>query len=179
MIDTERHIVDELPTVRRYIACSVAYGTTNPFHALLLGVGADRRLYVVAEWRWDSRKRRRQLTDAEYSAKLTEWLASVQYPGSMLHGVTPERIIVDPSATSFRVQLFHDRYQPVLADNEVLDGIRLLSSLLSSGRLLIHKSCKFLIDEMQSYCWDGKAATALHCGLFTTRSVWRNLIIPA
>ncbi len=194
MFDEDRHVVDVCPVIKRWLCCSVDYGTTNPFDAVLIGLGIDRRLYVVAEWRWDSRARRRQLTDAEYSAKLTEWLATVQYPGSMLHGVTPERVIVDPSATSFRVQLFRDRYQPALADNDVLDGIRLVSSLLSSGRLLIHRSCGYLVGELQGYCWDEKAAAkgedapvkrddhsadALRYGIFTTRGIWRNLIVPA
>jgi len=194
MFDVDKHVVDVCPVIKRWICCSIDYGTTNPFDAILIGVGIDRRLYAVAEWRWDSSARRRQLTDLEYSVKLREWLASVRFPGSMLHGVTPERIVVDPSAASFRVQLFQDRMQPVLADNEVLDGIRLVSSLLSSGRLLIHKSCTNLIDEMQSYCWDEKAAAkgqdapvkvndhsadSLRYGIATTRSVWRNLIVPA
>lgn len=193
MFDPDRHVVDVLPVIKRWLCCSVDYGTTNPFDAILIGLGVDRRLYAIAEWRWDSAARHRQLTDMEYSAKLGEWLGSVRHPGSQLHGVTPERIVLDPSATSFRAQLFHDRYQPHLADNEVLDGIRQVSSLLASGRLLIHSSCKYLIDELQSYSWDPKAAArgedapikvndhssdALRYGIYTTRQIWRNLIIP-
>ena len=34
-----------------------------------------RRKWVLDEWRWDSRKEQRQLTDAQYSAKLAEWIA--------------------------------------------------------------------------------------------------------
>lgn len=194
MFDEDAHVVDVCPVIKRWLCCSVDYGTTNPFHALLIGLGIDRRLYVVAEWRWDSRARHRQLTDAEYSTKLREWLASVQFPGSQLHGVTPEMIVVDPSAASFRVQLFQDRLRPVLADNEVLDGIRLVSSLLSTGRLKINRSCKYLIEEIQGYSWDEKAAAkgedapikvndhgvdGLRYGIMTPRSVWRNLIVPA
>jgi PBSX family phage terminase large subunit len=193
MFDPGRHVVAKLPTITRYITCTVDYGTTNPFHALLIGLGADRRLYVVAEWRWDSRARHRQLTDTEYSKKLREWLQSVRHPGSALYGVTPERYIVDPSAASFRVQLYRDGLQSLPADNEVLDGIRLVSSLLATGRLLIHSSCTHLIGEMQGYAWDEKAALkgedkprkeadhgadALRYGLRTTHQVWRNLLIP-
>jgi PBSX family phage terminase large subunit len=194
MFDPAKHVVDICPVIKRWLCCAVDYGTTNPFHAVLIGLGVDRRLYVVAEWRWDSRARHKQLTDAEYSRKLAGWLSSVQHPGSALYGVTPERIVVDPSATSFRVQLFQDRMQPVLADNEVLDGIRQVSSLLSSGRLLVHKSCTHLIGEMQSYSWDEKAAAkgedvpvkkndhgvdGLRYGIKTTGPLWRNLILPA
>jgi PBSX family phage terminase large subunit len=193
MFDTERHVVDVCPVIKRWVCCAIDYGTTNPFHALLIGVGIDRRLHVVSEFRWDSRTRHRQLSDAEYSAKLREWLASVQFPGSQLHGVTPELVVVDPSAASFRVQLFQDRLRPVMADNEVLDGIRTVSSLMSSDRLSIHRSCRHLIDELQGYCWDEKAAKkgddaplkqddhgvdALRYGIATTRSVWRNMLRP-
>lgn len=193
MFDEDAHVVDVCPVIKRFVCASVDYGTTNPFHALLIGVGIDRRIYVVSEWRWDSRARRRQLSDAEYSAKLREWLASVQFPGSQLHGVTPEMIVVDPSAASFRVQVFQDRMRPVLGDNEVLDGIRLTSSLFSGGLLRIHRSCKFLIEELQGYSWDEKAAArgedapvkvndhgcdSLRYGLATTRSLWRNMLRP-
>ena len=157
MFDVERHVVDMVPVIRRWLACSIDYGTVNPLHALLIGLGVDRRLYVVAEWRWDSRARLRQLTDAEYSAKLREWLASVRYPGSQLYGVTPERFIVDPSAASFIRQLHADHLPVMGADNAVLDGIRLTASLFGSGRLLISRSCKALIGELASYVWDDKA----------------------
>lgn len=193
MFDEDRHVVDECPVIKRWLCCAVDYGTTNPFDALLIGVGTDRRLYVVAEWRWDSRQRHRQLTDAEYSMKLREWLRSVLNPGSTLRGVTPERIIVDPSAASFRVQLHQDRLTPHLADNEVLDGIREVSSLLASGRLLVHRSCEALIGELQGYAWDETAAgkgldrplkvddhsvDALRYGIRTTRQLWRPMIRP-
>jgi len=194
MFDPGRHVVDVCPLIRRWICCSIDYGTSNPFHALLIGLGVDRRLYVVAEWRWDSRKLHRQLTDAEYSQKLSEWLRSVQVPGSQLRGVVPEHIIVDPSAASFRVQLHRDGYSPALGDNDVLDGIRQTGSLLGSGRLLIHASCKALIDELQSYVWDEKQAAkgidapvkvndhgvdSLRYGIRTTQALWQNALIPA
>lgn len=193
MFDEQRHVVDVVPVIRKWLCCSIDYGTVNPLHALLLGLGVDRRLYVVAEWRWDSRQRHRQLTDAEYSAKLREWLAAVKFPGSQLYGVSPERFIVDPSAASFIRQLHSDHLSVMGADNAVLDGIRLTASLLGSRRLLISRSCKALIGELSSYVWDDAArlrgedkplkmndhgADALRYGLRTTHQLWRGLIIP-
>jgi PBSX family phage terminase large subunit len=194
MFDEARHVVDVVPVIRRWLCCSVDYGTVNPLHALLIGLGVDRRLYVVSEWRWDSRARHRQLTDAEYSAKLREWLAAVKFPGSQLYGVSPERFVVDPSAASFIRQLHADHLSVMGADNAVLDGIRLVASMLGSRRLLISRSCKALISEMSSYVWDDKArlrgedkplkindhgCDGLRYGLRTTHQIWRGLIIPA
>jgi hypothetical protein len=44
------------------------------------------------------------------------------------------------------------------ADNAVQAGIMDVASALSSGKLLIHDSCKHLIGEIQTYSWDIKAA---------------------
>jgi PBSX family phage terminase large subunit len=159
MWDPDRHVVDELPPMWRWIALGVDYGTSNAFAGLLLGVhGAD--LYLAAEWRYDSKVERRSLTDVEYSARLKAWLRDLQPPGAPQRGVTPEMVAVDPSAASFMQQLFRDGLAPTPADNSVNDGIRLMSSLLSSGRLRVHRSCKGLIDEIPGYSWDPKKALA-------------------
>jgi PBSX family phage terminase large subunit len=75
MWDQDRHMADTLPTDRRgrvlldSWTLAVDYGTTNPFVALLLGVGEgddDKpRIWVAGEWRWDSAEEGRQLTDAD------------------------------------------------------------------------------------------------------------------
>lgn len=154
MWDDERHIVHELPEIARWIGVGVDYGQTNPFHATLLGLGRDRRLYIGSEWRYDGRQQRRQLTDLEYSERMRHWLADV--PG--IGPVRPQFVTVDPSAASFSAQLRRDKLTPTPANNAVLDGIRTMSSLLSAGKLLIHSSCKGLITEMPGYAWDDKAA---------------------
>jgi hypothetical protein len=154
----------------------------------------------VAEWYWDSKARQRQLTDLQQSAKLREFFASVRHPGSQLYGIRPERIIVDPSAASFIRQLWADKalfdggLSVMGADNAVIDGIRLVSSLVATGRLLVHKSCANLIDQMQSYSWDKKAAErgedkpqkvndhavdALRYSVKTTHQLWRGELVPA
>ena len=58
MFDAGRHVVDICPVITRWLCCAVDYGTSHPLDAVLLGLGTDRRLYVVAEFRWDSSLRR-------------------------------------------------------------------------------------------------------------------------
>lgn len=158
--DPVQHVVSDLPLIRRWVAAGIDYGTVNPFHAVLLGLGSDGVLYATSEWRWDSRARKRQLNDALYSKHVREWLDGVPVPGMSGTGVHPEWTVVDPSAASFWTQLHDDGLDPRKGDNSVLDGIRLLSSLLAGGQLKIHRSCAHLIDEMPSYSWDEKAAAA-------------------
>ncbi|ARF55994.1 MULTISPECIES: PBSX family phage terminase large subunit [Actinomycetes] len=150
MFDEQQHVVDELPAMRRYWL-GIDYGTTNPTSAVLLGEGVDDRLYAAAEWRWDSRAMRRQLTDAQYSARIRAWLAELD--------VVPQWTFVDPSAASYITQLWADGHPGVArANNDVLDGIRSTATALDSGLLYVHRSCEGLLDELPGYAWDPVAS---------------------
>ncbi|WP_333742688.1 PBSX family phage terminase large subunit [Streptomyces ardesiacus] len=190
MWDEERHVVNALPEIAKWISVGVDYGQANPFHATLLGLGRDRRLYVASEWRYDGRQQRRQLTDIEYSERLRGWLQDIPGVGS----VRPQFVTVDPSAASFSAQLRRDKLTPTPANNAVLDGIRTMASLLSAGKLRVHSSCKALIAEMPSYAWDDRAAEkgedkpikvadhgidSCRYALFTTRPLWQRQLALA
>ncbi|HEY3683457.1 MAG TPA: PBSX family phage terminase large subunit [Streptosporangiaceae bacterium] len=187
MWDPLRHVVKTLPAISRWIACGIDYGTTNPTAALLLGLGSDGRLYLADEWRYDSRAARRSLTDVEYSKRIRAWLAADGHPGAA-GAVDPEYLIVDPSASSFIVQLYEDGAVPMAADNAVLDGIRTMAGLLATGRLRVHERCEGLISEIGGYAWDDDAAAkgedkpvkiadhscdAARYSLHTTAAMWR------
>jgi PBSX family phage terminase large subunit len=190
MWDEARHVVDIVPTVRRWLAVGVDYGTVNPFSALLIGQGDDDRLYVASEYRHDSKVARRQLTDAQYSTGVQDWLANYKHAGGQ--GVQPEWLFIDPSAASFMTQLWADGVPGVArALNDVKDGIRSVSVALGSGLVSVHRSCAGLLSELPSYAWDDKAAKkgedkplkindhsvdALRYGLHSTAHDWRSLI---
>ncbi|WP_404959029.1 PBSX family phage terminase large subunit [Streptomyces sp. 147326] len=191
--DEDTHVVSTLPPMRRYWV-GLDYGTTNPFAALLLGEGADDRMYVCAEWRHDSRAAHRQMTDAQYSAAVRAWLAEWRHPSDPTAGagVMPEWTFIDPSAASFIQQLWQDGHPGITrADNSVSDGIRSVSSLLAAGRLLVHCSCEGLLSELPGYSWDPAAtakgedrpikvsdhsADALRYVVHSTGHEWRHLL---
>ncbi|MGA5209007.1 PBSX family phage terminase large subunit [Streptomyces pseudogriseolus] len=194
MFDETRHVVDLLPYMRRWTAVGIDYGTVNPFAAVLIGHGEDNHLYAVSEYRHDSATALRQLTDAEYSRNVREWLAGIRRPGEhgQARGVRPEWIFVDPSAASFMNQLWTERVPNIApAVNDVLDGIRSVSVALGSGLLRIHRSCTGLLGELPGYAWDERAAErgedkplkmddhsadALRYALHSTAHEWRGLI---
>lgn len=150
MLDLDAHVVDTLPELRRHWV-AIDYGTTNPTVWAVLSEGADGRYYVHHEWRWDSHQKGRQKTDSEYSEAFRDWQAEYSY--------APEAVIYDPSAASFGAQLRHDGVRRVrTADNEVLDGIRDVASLLSTDRLRFHgPTTQAGLEEMTGYTWDAKA----------------------
>jgi PBSX family phage terminase large subunit len=194
MWDEDRHVVDVLPLMQRWIALGIDYGTNAPFAALLLGLGTDRNLYLGAEYRHDSKKAMRQLSAVEYSRAMRTWLANIPVPGTSLHGVRPDMIIVDPAELQFRVQLTNDGLVTHGANNNVMDGIRTVSSLLATDRLKVHRSCAGWIEEAPGYSWDPDKALlgedapvklddhSLDAGRYavhTTSQLWTPAIRPA
>jgi PBSX family phage terminase large subunit len=193
MWDETRHVIapDQIPAITRWISMGVDHGTRNPLHAVVVGLGVDGVLYVVREWRWDSSLRRRQLTVSEYVDRIRQFLHDVPIPGTGLTGITPDYVIVDPSAIELRVQMHQAGLPTRVADNAVLPSIQALSSLLGLGLLRISADCTDLLAEIPGYSWDDDAAAkgieqpikaddhgidALRYAVYSTRSVWRYLL---
>lgn len=189
--DEATMIVDVLPMITKWFAVGIDYGTTNPFAALTLGLGADKRLYLAREWRWDSKLQKRQMTDVEYSRRTREFLRAHPIPGSKLHGIQPDWWVIDPSAASFRTQLYEDGITSRLANNEVKAGINTLSSLLATDRLKVARQCAGFLEEVPGYSWNSTASGkgndepiksndhSLDAGryaIFTTRPLWNGLL---
>jgi PBSX family phage terminase large subunit len=151
--DPARHVVPTLPPIARWLSCGIDYGTTNPFSAIMLGLGTDGILYATSEWRWDSHEKQQSLTDVQYSREVRAWLKKIP-TGPTSKGVVPEYVIVDPSAASFRLQLDEDGLSTILGDNTVVDGVRTLASLFAAGALKVHVSCTGLINEIPGYVWE-------------------------
>lgn len=134
----------------RYVACD--YGTVNP--CVFLDIYDDgENIWVDREYRWDSRDLDaggRQKTDSEYASDFMAFL-----------GEDPQfwcPAVVDPSAASFIAELRRRQVYVVSGNNDVLDGIRRVGALFQAGHLRVHQECRGLINELQSYVWDNKAA---------------------
>ena len=132
-------------SAQRFITCD--YGTTNP--CVFLDIYDDGELIrVEREYRWDSRKKRRQKTDQEYADDFMEFM-----------GKDWCTVLVDPSAASFIVALRQRGVYVREAANEVLDGIRKVGALFQRRALLVNEAhCMGLIGELGTYLWDEKAA---------------------
>ena len=155
--DPDLHVIPwhTLPEMHRLIGVGLDYGTTNPSSGVLLGLGIDRRLYLVDEWRHDPKKTGVRLTDAQQSRSFIDWLARPHLPA--LSSLKPEWIVADPAGASFRTQLFNDGLTIQNATNDVVAGIQTMASLLTSGKLLVSDRCPGVINEMPGYVWDPKA----------------------
>lgn len=124
-------------------AVSCDYGTVNPTSFGLWGLQGGC-WYRVDEYYYASRLTGEQRTDEEHYQALLQ-----------LCGDRPvRRVVVDPSAASFLTLMGQrGRFQPVTAKNDVLDGIRQVSSALKSGKIRICKNCVDTAREFSLYRW--------------------------
>ena len=152
MFDPEKHVknIKEffqiLVNGNRYVSCD--YGTQNATVFLLWNKGIDGKWYCIREYYYSGRDKGKQKTDAEYADDLKKWL----------DGTRIKAMIVDPSAASFIAELRKRGYKVIKANNDVLDGIRLVGMLLNLEMLIFSSSCTETIKEFASYIWDEKAA---------------------
>lgn len=67
-------------------------------------------------------------------------------------------VVLDEEAETFRNELRNRGYRLKNADNDVRNGIAKVSTMFSLNKLIINQSCKKLIEQLQIYIWDEKAA---------------------
>lgn len=141
--------MDEKIRERSIVHVAVDYGTANPCVFLLIYYDpVDQVVYVDAEFYYDGRKKG-QKTDAEYGQELLKFRKPTALPGG---------VIIDPSALSFRTELKRLGYRVREADNDVLNGIRNICTLMILGKLKVNVRCEKTLEEFGAYAWDEKAA---------------------
>jgi hypothetical protein len=120
---------------------AVDYGTRNP--GVFLDVYDDGRLFwVVREYCWDSAAQVRQKTDAEYADDLVTFIGPQD----------DAKVIIDPSAASFKAEMMKRRIWHVDADDEVNEGIRIVAMVLNQRMVgFCRQTVRKTIQEMQTY----------------------------
>lgn len=125
-----------------YISCD--YGTVNPASFGLWGL-CGGVWYRLREFYHDSKAKGFQMTDREYYDELC----------SLAGNLRVEAVIVDPSAASFMECIRREgKFRVVPAQNQVADGIRKVSTMLKTKKIMIGSSCADTIREFGMYRWD-------------------------
>jgi PBSX family phage terminase large subunit len=148
--DEENLFNDEtMPPGLKHIArrsISIDYGTTNPM--VFLDLWDDgKTAWQVNEYYYDSKEKGAQKTDSQYADDLEAFIGND----------IPDEIILDPSAASFKAELRQRGYRVKDADNEVRDGIRIMSTMVGLRLYRVHERCTNTRQEISSYVWDEKA----------------------
>ena len=130
------------------ISCD--YGTVNPSSFGLWGLYGGV-WYRIDEYYYSSRREGCSRTDEEHYQGLCE----------LADGREISRVIVDPSAASFiEVIKRHGKFRTEAAKNDVIDGIRQVSSALKQGDIKICRCCRDCIREFGLYRWESSGRDA-------------------
>lgn len=125
-------------------AVSCDYGTVNPASFGLWGE-YDGVWYRIKEYYYDSRVEGIQRTDEEHYGGLCKLIEDRKIT----------LITVDPSAASFIAVIHrHAKFCVIPAKNNVIDGIRQVSTALKQGKIKICNTCKDSMREFGLYRWE-------------------------
>jgi PBSX family phage terminase large subunit len=130
---------------RRY--CAVDYGTENP--CVFLDIYDDgNAIWIDREYYYDGRHEGKPKTDEQYADDFDTFFEK-RPPLA--------KIIIDPSAASFKTLLNNRGHNVIDADNDVSNGIRRMATMLYRRKVKINKRCANFIKELHAYSWDDKA----------------------
>lgn len=148
MFDKAKHCYDKIIDFilgENYI--SIDYGTQNATVFLLWQKGKDGIWYCTKEFYYSGRDTKKQKTDKEFAEELDKFSK----------GIHVKAVIVDPSAASFIAEIKKHGYFIKKANNDVIDGIRFVGSLLNEEKISFSPSCENTLKEFSAYIWDIKA----------------------
>ena len=151
MFDPNKHMIDTSnfiltagvhpQAIKWLVGCD--YGTSTVMSWGLYAKFPDGTILKVREYYYDAQKKKVQKTDREFSDEFVKWL----------DGIVPWGVYVDPSAASWKAELMQRGYRVLNANNDVVNGIRYVATLLNTGKYLMDRSCKNTEQEYASYVW--------------------------
>ena len=155
MYNKEKHMIDTAAyiqksgvnehAIRWIVGCD--YGTSTVMSWGLYAKLPDGTILKTKEYYWDAQQRAQQKTDAEFTQEFIKWL----------NGLHPVVVYVDPSAASWKLTLLRSGYNVQNANNDVINGIRVVAKNLQSGKFFIDSSCVNTDREYATYVWDQNA----------------------
>lgn len=152
--DPKIHVLSKAPRAAEYYIAAIDYGTVNAFVCLIIGVSTGRYtqtgkcMWVEKEYYYDPKKQGRQKVNSEFADEVLELVE--------LYGV--KQLYIDPSAEAMQLELSRRGIHSLHANNDVENGIQMMTKEMKVGNLFVLDSCPNTIREIQSYVWDAKAA---------------------
>lgn len=176
MFSEKIHVVDcsHIKFSKFYISCD--YGTYNALSFGLWGFNPfDEIWYKYKNYYYSGKETGKQKEDSQYYIDLESFIVDnitkERFLGNIPDEIIKEKkeneyiikkflsgIVIDPSASSFIATIRNDgKYHIIKAENDVLEGIRNMSTALATNMIKFDKSCTDSIREKYSYKWDDKA----------------------
>lgn len=148
MIDTHKYLENlniHPGAIKWLVGCD--YGTSTVMSWGLYAKLPNGTILKVKEYYYDAVKQKNQKTDSEFADEFQRWLGDIK----------PWTVYCDPSAASWKTELMRRGFRILNANNDVVNGIRYVSSCLNTNTFLMDKSCVNTEKEYASYVWDHAA----------------------
>lgn len=148
------YVINKAPEACEYWVAGIDFGMSNPTSCVVLGVQSGRLTqrgnicWVEDEYYWDIKQKGRQKLVGELAKDIFNFLEP--------YGV--RAVYIDPSAAALRAELNRMGIHTTDANNDVEEGIQIMTSMVRDGKCLVFDRCMNLIREIEAYSWDSKAA---------------------
>ena len=157
MFDEKAHMIDTQALIKQsglnpkaikwVVGCD--YGTATVMSWGLYGRLPNGTYLKVKEYYYDAMKMKVQKTDHEFAEEFDAWIKA--------SGVRPWAVFCDPSAASWKTELMRRGHVVLNANNDVINGIRQVATMLNTQKFYIDKSCVNTKMEYSTYSWDPMA----------------------
>jgi predicted phage terminase large subunit-like protein len=124
---------------KRYF--TIGYSTNNPF--AVLEIVEQNGFYYVEDEFYHDPQIEQQKDDSEYVDDIKQFIDNRRYMS-----------VIMPDIPSLRSFARKSGIRTKDADEDLLDGIRMISILLRTGKLKINRKCINLLSEFTGYVWD-------------------------
>lgn len=143
--------------VRWFVGCDQGTSTVTSWSLMveLNDIPHKVHIHKVAEFYYDAVLNRKQLSDEQLMPKFKDFLRPYSALANKTGGFW--KIFVDPAASSWDAMLSEHHFNRQHADNDVINGIRIVSSLLSKRCYTIDPSCVNTVANYETYAWDPNA----------------------
>jgi hypothetical protein len=119
----------------------IGYSTNNPF--AVLEIVEQNGFYYVEDEFYHDPQIEQQKDDSEYVDDIKQFIDNRRYMS-----------VIMPDIPSLRSFARKSGIRTKDADEDLLDGIRMISILLRTGKLKINRKCINLLSEFTGYVWD-------------------------
>lgn len=146
--DEDNMFANSMPSPNYYIG-AIDYGTINATCCLIAAISPTRwpQIRIEEEYYYDSQKTGRTKSDHELALDIKKFIGWKRL----------NALYIDPAAASLKIELRNMDLPIIDAFNDMIPGIQIVNKFVYGKNLVIHRSCKNLIDQMQSYQWDPKS----------------------
>lgn len=144
--DESVHVIKHQPANAKFYLVGVDIGFSNPTGFVMVGYNDEVSPSLWVEKEYYYKNKASPKGDSDYARDLEMFCDR--------HNI--KAIYIDPAALSFKIEARRLGIGIPIKDakNDVLSGIRSVSSFMANGDLKIMSCCKNLIAEIGSYCWD-------------------------